>query len=823
MNIYQRLFTCLILLFAALQGCAQLTKVSGTITDKQSKKPLPYISILFKGTTIGTTTNDFGSYVLQSAVPADSIIVSAVGYKKKTVFIQRNTIQRLNIALEQSDYELKEVVIRKGKDHVLRIMDSLISNKKKNNFIEFKKYEWERYDKFQIYFGKYADKLKKLKPFKDYDYVFAHTDTMNGQALLPIYMSESISKKFVDDSLPLNEEVLLAHKSTGENYDNLTTVTDKLLENINVYEDYFQILDKSFVSPLTENYQLFYNYYLEDKISFEKQTYYKIRFEPKWEEDMTFSGTMLIHAKTWALKTITLRTSDRINLNYIKQLTIHQQYQQIKNKWVLHKLETWVTLSALKWQKGEDLLVHRYTSFKDLVINNSKAVERDYAAITSNKAYGQEIESDAFWKLARHKPLGKNEKYSYAIADTINEVPLIQKAKRVATIVISGYMELGKVSLHQLNTFYSINPIEDHRFKFGLITNKYFSKKIQLQGYVAYGIKDKELKYKAGVLYVLNNTQDRLLVGAMYKYDLEQLGVSPGHIPVDNFVTTFSQINKKVKLTFVRDARFYFEKEWTKGVVSKITLLNRQLRPLGTIVFEKITDETTNTTERLHDLTSTEIQINSRFSYKENFYINEFKRISLGSRYPIFIVDLTMGIKHIIGSDYNYQKLKTILTGKYHINPMGYIHYNFEAGKIFGTVPFPLTTIHAANQTLAYDIEGFNAMNYFEFASDEYISLYLDHHFDGFFFNKIPYVQKAKLREVISARGVAGNLHEKNKKEMILPPGMSDVRKPYVEYSVGIENIFKILRIDYIWRGTHYSPVSAADNWAIKARFFLSF
>ncbi len=823
MKLYRCLSICLVMFLVTTQGHAQLTKIYGTVTDKQSKEPVPFANLIFKGSHNGASTNESGTYLLQSTTPSDSIIVSAMGYKKQVFYIQRNTTQRLNISLERTNYNLKEVVVKKGKSSILKIMDSVIAHKDQNNNGLFKKYEWERYDKFQIYFGKYADKIKTLKPFKEYDYVFKYTDTLNGQALLPVYMSESISKKFVDDSLSLNEELLIARKSTGENYENLTTVTDKLLENINIYDDYFQLLDKSFVSPFINNNQLFYEYHLEGKIILDKQSFYKIRFEPKWKEDYTFSGTALIDPKTWAVKNINMHVAENINLNYVKRLTISQDYKRVHNKWIVQKLETWVTMSALKWQKGEDITVHRYTSFKDILVNNTIAVKKDLDAVRENKAYGQEIKSEAFWKLSRHKPLGRHEKYNYAIADTINEVPFIQKAKRVATIIISGYMELGPVSLNQLNTFYSINPIEDHRFKFGLITNKYFSKKIQLQGYVAYGIRDKEIKYKGGILYVLNKSEARLLMGATYKYDLEQLGTSPGHIAFDNVITTFSDINKKVKLTFAREARIYLEKEWTKGIVSKLTLLNKETRPLGAIRFEKFVDENAATVEQLHDVTNSEIQINSRFSYKENYYINEFKRISLGSRYPIFIVDLTFGAKNILGSDYAYQKIKTNLQGKFHINPVGYIFYNLEAGRLFGTVPFPLTVLHPANQTLAYDIEGFNLMNYFEFASDRYVSLYLDHHFDGFFLNKIPFVQKAKLREVVSARGVVGDLSERNRQEMILPDGMSDVRKPYIEYSVGIENIFKILRIDYIWRGTHFSPTSKSDNWGIKARFFLTF
>jgi hypothetical protein len=823
MKRYHYFLYFVLLLLATQPAYAQLTNVYGTITDKQSKEPIPFVNLIFKGSHTGTSSNEFGAYVLQSAAPVDSIVISTMGYKKQTLFIQRNTAQRLNIKLERSNYNLKEVVVKKGKSQILKIMDSVIAHKDQNDNGLFKKYEWERYDKFQIYFGKYSAQIKTLKPFKKYDYVFKYTDTLNGQALLPVYMSESLSKKFVNDSLSLNEEVLIARKSTGENYENLTTVTDKLLENINIYDDYFQLLDKSFVSPFIDNNHLFYEYQLEGKVTLDKKTYYKIRFTPKWQEDFAFSGAALIDPSTWAIKKINMHVANNINLNYVKDLNINQEYQYIHKKWIVQKQETWVTLSALKWQKGEDITVHRYTSFKDISVDNTATVKKDMDDARANNAYGQEIKSEDFWKRSRHQPLGKKEKYNYVIADTINEVPFIQKAKRVGTIIISGYMELGPVSLNQLNTFYSINPIEDHRLKFGLITNKYFSKKIQLQGYVAYGTRDKEIKYKGGILYVLNKSEARLLMGTTYTYDLEQMGISPSHIAFDNVITSFSKINKKVKLTFTRDARIYLEKEWTKGVVSKITFLNKEVRPLGTVRFEKLVDENTNTIEQVHDITSSEIQLNSRFSYKENFYINEFKRISLGSRYPVFIVDLIFGAKHILGSDYTYQKLKINLEGKFHINPVGYIFYNLEAGNIFGTVPFPLTVLHPANQTLAYDIEGFNVMKYFEFASDRYISLYFDHHFDGFFLNKIPFLQKAKLREVVSVRGVMGDLRTRNKQEMILPEGMSDVRKPYVEYSAGIENIFKVLRVDYIWRGTHFSPTSKTDNWGIKARFILTF
>lgn len=814
-----RLLLFIFLLFPPLKQIAQVTKVYGTVVDAKTKDPLTFVNLIFKGSRTGTSTGISGSYSFYSVNPSDSIVVSSVGYKKQTIAIQPRTTQRINIELQRNNQTLPEVVIRKGKNPALKIMDSVLAHKDENSVQALKRYEWERYDKFQMYFGKYADRIKELRPFREYSYVFKNTDSINGQALLPIYMSETIQKEFMDDSLSLDEAIVLARKSTGENYENLTTMTDRLLENKNIYSDYYQLLDKSFVSPLIDNYQLFYNYERDENVVIGKKTFYKIDFEPKWKEDLTFFGTLIIDPQTWAVRRINLKVAPSINLNYVKSLSITQEFQLVEKKWIMHRLETWVTLSALKWQKGEDITVHRFTSFKDIQLSGN--IKQHYFKVLGDAPKDQEQQSEAFWKTRRHIPLGKREKYNYTIADTINHVPFIRRVKRIGTILISGYMELGKISLFQANTFYSKNPIENNRFKFGLITNKYFSTSLQLSGYAAYGSRDKELKYKAGLLYVMTRGEDRAMIGASYRYDLEQLGVSTSHIAFDNVITLFSKINQKVKLTFAREASFHVEKEWArKGVISRITFLNKEIRPLGSIHFEKqITD---NQVEKIHDVTTSEIRLNGRFSFRERFYVNEFKRIPLGSRYPIFIIDFTAGIKNIIGSDYNYQKLKTIIQGKLHVNPVGYFYYNLEGGKIFGSVPFVLCVLHPANQSLAYDVEGFNVMNYFEFASDRYISLYLDHHWDGFFLNKIPFIQKAKLREVISARGVIGDLSEQNKHAMILPEGMSSVNKPYVEYSVGIENIFKVLRIDYIWRGTHLD-VPRSDTWAVKARFMLTF
>lgn len=801
---------------------AQSIRVKGIIINKYSKIPIAEASIYFKNSIAVVHSDKKGRYTIKARKKQDSIIIVALGYQTLHLSIKRHKTQRLNIELVPDKSILDSVLVKSSNNPALRILDSIIFHKKDNNAALYKDYTWEKYDKFEIYFGGYSNKLKEVKQLEKYKYIFKYVDTVDNRPLLPIYMSESIFKKCLSPNSLVNEEKLIAKKNTGGNYENLTTITNKLIENINIYDNYFQLLDKSFISPISTNYMLFYNYQLVENIFINNVQYYKIRFEPKWKEDFAFSGILYVNDSTWGIKKIEMKITNDINLNYVKEFNINQEYELIKGKWVNKQFETNAVISALKWRNSENFIVHRYTSYKDISINNSDQVDTTCKSIKENANEDSKIRTEDFWKRRRHQKLGKKEKYNYLVADTINYVPLIQKLKNIGTLVISGYMELGKVSLHQITTFYSSNKIEGNRLKFGLITNKYFSKKIQLQGYIAYGTEDKKIKYKTSVLYVVNKSVNRLLFGVSYKYDLTQLGVSPNHIAMDNFITSFSKINNKTKLTFNAEANCWIEKEWTKGIVSKITLKNATIKPLGALNFQKILEQSTPTIESLDHLTFSEIEFSNRFSIKEKYYINDFKRISLGSKYPILIIKAVLGGKDILNSDYNYQKLKTILKGKLNLSPVGYTAYHFEAGKIFGVVPYPLLFLHPANQTLAYDREGFNLMNYFEFASDQYLQLNIDHHFDGFFLNKIPFVKKAQLREVVSVKSVVGTIKTKNKNELILPSEMKEPISPYVECSMGIENIFKLLRIDYVWRVTQRLPIPAR-NWGIKARLSFSF
>jgi hypothetical protein len=163
-------------------------------------------------------------------------------------------------------------------------------------------------------------------------------------------------------------------------------------------------------------------------------------------------------------------------------------------------------------------------------------------------------------------------------------------------------------------------------------------------------------------------------------------------------------------------------------------------------------------------------------------------------------------------ADYTYHKFTLGL--KHHISYgfFGKTKYYIEAGKILGTVPFPLLKLHEGREGISYDMVSFNMMDYYEFASDQYLSFFAEHHFNGLFLNKIPLIRKLKFREVVFVKGAWGSLKDSNREVIQFPGILSDVSKPYFEAGIGIENILNFFSINYFRRLTHVQDPETRKN-----------
>lgn len=337
---------------------------------------------------------------------------------------------------------------------------------------------------------------------------------------------------------------------------------------------------------------------------------------------------------------------------------------------------------------------------------------------------------------------------------------------------------------------------------------------------MAYGFTDDIVKYSGGLMYMLDK-DPRQVVELQYTYDLEQLGQSQNAFSTDNILSSFLRRNPANKLTFVQEYYGSYSREWIRGFSNKVMLKRRDMEPAGKLDYLRPDPEGGAPTDIQHIKTA-EVSLYTRFAHKEKFVEGEFNRLSLGSKYPVLEAQITVSFKELLRSHYEFQKVELAISDEFNVMTMGEMEYRITAGKIFGQLPYPLLEIHNGNESYFYDKLAFNLMNFYEFISDEYATVMLTHHFDGFFLNKIPLMRKLKWREVVSASAVVGNLDPKHQEELIFPTEVHRLTKPYVEAGVGIENIFKIIRIDALWRLTYLDHPNTS-NFGIRGAFEFTF
>jgi hypothetical protein len=282
---------------------------------------------------------------------------------------------------------------------------------------------------------------------------------------------------------------------------------------------------------------------------------------------------------------------------------------------------------------------------------------------------------------------------------------------------------------------------------------------------------------------------------------LEQLGISPYSLASDNFLSSiFSRTGIANLLTNTEQLKVFGKYEWFNGFTNTISFNHKRLTVQEEQGLEFRPKE--NLVGR-NEIIVSEVSFNTRIAFNERTVLGREDKVFLTSKYPVININYTIAPKGALNSSYNFQRIQVGWLQMVKVNPLGYFRYYAEAGKVFGTIPYPLLEMHKGNETYWYDDYAFNLMNYYEFISDEWYSINISHHFEGFFLNKIPLLKELKWREVVSFKGVYGNMTDANRDYSVFPTTSKEVNKPYMEASIGIENIFKLLRVDALWRLSH--------------------
>lgn len=818
----KKVYYFLFLFFYSVLVFSQNYTISGKVYDADSKEPLPFVPVLIKGTTIGATTDFDGNYSITTSKLGDSIVATYVGYKKLTRGIKRGESQLVNMPMVLEGVNLLEVVVKAGENPAHRIIRNVIAHKEFNNKRKLDAYQYETYNKVEFDLNRIPKEMREKKIFKPIQFVFDNVDSLNSgeKPSLPVFITEAISDIYYRSNPTLKKEVIRANKITGIENTSITQIMGDMYQNINIYDNNILVFGKNFVSPISDNGFFYYKYYLEDSLFIGNSRCYQIRFKSKRPQELCFSGNMWITDTTWAIKRLEMSIPKEANINFINAANVVQEFTQVDSTWMLSKDRLVIDFAMNKNQVG--IYGRKTTSYKDFVINqpkDPKFYEFGDKIVVEDSAL---LKSDSFWDLNRHDSLSVREKKIYHMIDTIKTLPVYKTWVDIFTIFISGYKVVNNFEIGPYFNLLSYNRVEGPRIRFGGRTSSKFSRWYELSGYVAYGFKDEKFKYSVGFKTFISKKPRRQMVGMTYKSDYEILGQSQNGFSQDNLFASLFRTSPLTNLTRVDQTYAWYEREWVEGLTSKITLIGRTITPLAANVYKYYAKDGSIVSKE--NIRNTELRLNLRFAYKEKFISGDFTRISLGTKWPVFQINYSKSLQNAFRGEYDYQKVVLNVSDRVRlISLLGYTDYIVEGGKIFGSVPFPLMELHGGNETYVYDYMSYNMMKYYEFASDQYVSVGLFHHFEGLLFNKIPLIKKLKWREVVTAKALWGSVEEKNKRTLLFPNTLHALgNEPYVEVSAGIENIFKLFRVDALWRCTYHRPKSI-ENFGVKVGFQLSF
>ena len=800
------------LIFCVFNAEAQKTEVLGKITESDTGEPVPYARINFKDTYIGTMSDANGNYNLSSIKATAGVVVSALGYKNQIFTIKLNQVNKLDIALVKDYIAIQEVTVRPGENPAIAMFRKIIAHKKENNPSNFPSWQSRLYSKTEIDVKNIKKEWKTKKLMSQFAFVFNYIDSLDvqGKNFLPVFFTETISNYYHNSDLNINQEEVIATQASGVKSDMFAQFTGKTFEGINPYDNYIAISDIGLISPLNALGLDYYKYYLLDSAIVNNSKIYELSFKPKLPQEPVFQGKFWVEEKSFALTHLEMQLSGKANINFLNNLQYSIEYQKTGDKWTPRNESILADLDIRKEKNSEKLGImgRKTTVYEDFTFTPvSRATSRTNNLIIVDKDAAKK--DLAYWEKERPVELQKRELGIYQMVDSIKNVRMYKTIAEYIYMFYYGYRDLGTVELGPYYYLYSKNVVEGSRFRIGGRTTMKFNKNLRLNGYGAYGFGDQDFKYGGGFEYYFSKNP-RSMIGMQVQHDYELLGKSSNAFMEDNILTTILSKNPLSKLNMIDRIGATVDKEWFTGFSNQLSVTSTNI---FTGPFVPFIDQQGNIVPSLR---TGEIRLNTRYTPREYVVQDDFERTTLLSYEPVINVGLTSGIKGFMGGDYDYFRLDFNLTDRILLNPFGYTYFLLQAGKIWGNVPWPLMKIHEGNETYAFDPFAFNMMNYQEFVSDTYASLSLEHHFQGFFLNKIPLFRHLKWREIAGVRSLIGSYDANQHKDFVFPEGMKGLdKRPYTEFSLGLENILKVVRVDAVWRYNY--------NDQAKVRFGLLF
>lgn len=840
LHTYRTLFLTLLLCVTAVVAVAQKsTYVRGVVVDSLSNDPLPNVSVILGETGMGTMTDSIGRFDIQSQLDFPYVRFSALGYESQDVAIKKGRTNKLYVQLSPTYIPLSEVLVQPSKEKYSKknnpavdLARRLIDKRQLQDSLRPQYFSQRKYTKTTYAINKFTDFVRANPIVRQAPFLMQHIDTsdVTRNNILNLVVNEQITDCYSQLQPRVVREIPVAIKREGlEGFfdkENLQAMSNEMLREVDIYSNDITLFDQQFVSPLSQHAISFYKYYLLDTLDVDGQKCIDLGFASYNPQSFGFAGHLyvVIDDSSYFVKRARYTIPKDINLNYVSRMILCQDYRPDSLGCPIKVYDDVVTefsvgrhMPSLYARRTVHYSHFSYDRPSDELLMPSRISAYDY------NVYEQD---EAFWNMHRPVPLRRQEKSVAEVSTQLREIPFIKFVSKTLHTLSTGYIATHSIDIKSrfdigpFNTFISGNSIEGLRLKLGGTTTAKLLPHLFASGYVAYGFDDKKWKYAASLEYSFNRKRHSALeypirsIKAYYQYDLNFLAQRYIHSLRDNFVLSLRRA-PDYNATYMRTCGVTYKHEFLNGLSLEVGVRNERQESTPYLPFNTIKNDGSIESHTSFSQTLGEVAL--QYCPTDNFYS------AYGVRYPISSDAVSLSIRHIFavkgyGSQYDYHHTEMAASKRFRLSSWGYIDAIAKGGVVWNDVPYPLLIIPYANMSYTISPESYSLLSPMEFIFDKYVACDITYYANGLLFNRIPFVNKLALREVISFRAVYGSITDNNyypeQTGMYLFNPEWEVKRmngapPYMEMSVGIDNILSVLRIDYVFRLTYRDAVNA--------------
>ena len=741
------------------------TIIVGEILNETTGEAIPNVNIHFRGTKIGTTSDENGSYFLRVDMQAKcQLVFSSVGYYTQRFEIEPGAMAGLQVTMRERTATLAEVVVAPNENPALELLRHVREHRSDNDRTLHPEAAATLQRTQTLYVSQINKRHLRRALWRSLQAgMIAEEDSTY---ILPLYRETQSFRATGNEFIPANDQRTQTLILSSTDYSSLLGSEG----NLNFYANSVSLMGHAFLSPLAPGGNLYYRYYLVSEDT--------IRFRTRNPFYATFNGEMVIDTATFALRSIHAYVPSEVAVNYVNNLHISQ------------------TLAPDGTIANESVSV-----LLDFAIHSEQAGTVFPSLLLTTSLKNQSIPIIPNTPITPNTPIATDSAFQ-----TLDSQPLIRTAKWFATIATTGYIPTGTfLDIGHVEEILQVNHHEGVHVGLPFRTNEKLSKTVSLEASVGYGIKDRSPK-GMGRISINLPTERRHIMQLEYN---------------DHYVwSEVDDFDRLLRENSMGWGNFDFTAYAFEALHRDSLCVNTAIRQRQ-IPYHWWADWTDHLETHLYARAGWQqgyayqsLSAIARLSWGEKKYDGYFlRRYAYSNKYPVLFLGLEAGhwqMSNLQSSIFNaqgalYAHLRLMLTQHANLGMGGTLSYAFQAGAIFGNVPDAFLWQASANQGYAYDPYRFTLLHGNQLLADKYVALQTEWNGQGILFNLIPGIRWLHLRELVEAKLAYGYNHQS--------PITNN--QFYSEIGIGIGNILRVCDLYSVW------SLSPEIQWAMRFRIHL--